>query len=303
MSLTGLTVAVTGSRRASELAALISNHGGTPYVAPTVGIRTIEQLDEDTLSSIKKIVAGEVQHAIFMTGPGTYALMGWVEELGVRKDLIKALNKIHVIARSQKPAQALSDHGVHVDLVPDDNTSEGIAEEMKALDLRGKTVMVLWYGEPKANLKRELERQGARVLEAMVYNYSRDLSAGGEKILRTMGFKPIPPDEKKIIDLISNIGKGLIDAITFTSPPSARNLFQIAANHNLAAQLKENLNQKVIVVSVGRPTRETVESNEVNVDVMPEDYKLGAMIKALDDYVRTRKGKAVAILEKIHNQP
>ena len=38
MPLRGLTVAITGSRRASELAHLVLTFGGVPYVAPTVGI-------------------------------------------------------------------------------------------------------------------------------------------------------------------------------------------------------------------------------------------------------------------------
>lgn len=299
MSLAGLRVAVTGSRRASELAALISNLGGTSYLAPTVGIQSIEQIDPETTETMKRIISGEVDHAVFMTGPGTYALIDWAEKLGLKQQLIDALNRIHIVARSHKPASALNAHDIHVDMVPDDNTSEGIVREMRKLDLEGRTVAVLWYGASKPVLRKELEACGAKIREAMVYNYSLDLGAGGEKILTKMGFKPVPPDEEKVLDLIGEIRKRRIHAITFTSPPSARNLFQIASQHNLEAQLTEDLNQNVIVVTVGPPTKEEIEAKEVRVDVIPEIYKLGPMMKALEDYVKTGKGKAASILQKI----
>jgi len=41
MSLSGITVAITSSRRASELASLVRKFGGVPYIAPTIGIEVI----------------------------------------------------------------------------------------------------------------------------------------------------------------------------------------------------------------------------------------------------------------------
>lgn len=38
MPLDGLTVAITSSRRAGELARIVENLGGKPYIAPTIGI-------------------------------------------------------------------------------------------------------------------------------------------------------------------------------------------------------------------------------------------------------------------------
>jgi hypothetical protein len=38
MTLDGLTVAITSSRRAGELARIVENLGGETYIAPTLGI-------------------------------------------------------------------------------------------------------------------------------------------------------------------------------------------------------------------------------------------------------------------------
>jgi uroporphyrinogen-III synthase len=107
-----------------------------------------------------------------------------------------------------------------------------------------------------------------------------------------MGFKYEPPNELMVVKLIEEINKGTIDVITFTSPPSAQELFRIAINHSLEMSLVRSLNAKVIVTVIGPSTRKVLEENNVFVDVMPNIYKMGAMIGALNDFVKGRGYKA-----------
>ncbi len=53
----------------------------------------------------------------------------------------------------------------------------------------------------------------------------------------------------------------------------------------MKAELLKAMNFDTIVVAVGMPTRNEIEKHDVNVDVMPDVYKMGPMIKALADYV------------------
>lgn len=285
MGLQGLTVAVTGSRRASELAQLITNMGGIPYVAPTVGIDVQEDLDLQTEGLVHRIVGGEFDYAVFMTGPGVYRLMSTAQRLGVDHEVVEILNRTYVIARSQKPQKVLERYGIRATLVPSDNTSEGIATEMVKFDLRGKSVAILWHGDSHAMLRETLKNGGAKVTEAMAYTYSLELGERGAEVLAAVGFKSLPPDERKILELIHDLGKGLIHIITFTSPPSARNLFRFAEAHDLDDGLRRALNEKVIVVAVGPPTRHALEENGIHVDVMPEVYKLGPMMRGTVGYL------------------
>jgi len=285
MRLKGMTVAVTGSRRASELAQLITNLGGVPYVAPTVGIDVQEDLDLQTEGLVHKIAGGEFDYAVFMTGPGVYRLISTAQRLGVEHEVVEILNRTYVIARSQKPQKVLERYGVRVSLVPSDNTSEGIAAEMVKFDLHGKSVAILWHGDSHAMLRETLERGGAKVFEAMTYTYSLELGERGAEILSAVGFKSLPPDERRILELIQDLGKGLIHIITFTSPPSARNLFRFAEAHGMDDGLRQALNDKVIVVAVGPPTRRALEENGVQADIMPDVYKLGPMMRATVDYL------------------
>ena len=289
MWLKDLTVAITGSRRASELAHLISNFGGVPYLAPTVGIEVHEDVDLQVEGLVHRIVGGEIDYAVFMTGPGVYLFMSKAEKLGLERELIDILNRISIVARSHKPQKVLERYNVRVSLVPSDNTSEGIAEEMKKLDLRGKSVAILWYGASQPILRKTLEKGGARVFEAMAYKYSLELEKRGAEVLQAVGFKSMPPDEKKILQLIHDLVEGAIHIITFTSPPSARNLFRMAEDHGLDNALRRCLNESVLVVAVGPPTRKAIEENGVNVDVTPGVYKLGPMVRAIVEYVADRR--------------
>jgi len=284
MHLKGLTVGITGSRRASELAQLVSTFGGIPYVAPTIGIDVQEDVELQVDVLARRIVGGECEYAVFMTGPGVYLLMSKAEQLGVLREVVDGLNRLSVVARSHKPQKVLERYGVRVSLVPPDNTAEGIAAEMEKLDLRGKRVAILWHGAPVLLLRQALERGGAEVFEAQAYHYSPALAQRGAAVLGALGFQYVPPEHQKVLRLIRDVLEGTIHIMTFTSPPSARNLFRLAEEHGLREGLCRQLNASVLVVAVGPPTRRTIEEHGVRVDVMPAVYKLGPMVRAIADY-------------------
>jgi uroporphyrinogen-III synthase len=285
MSLSGLIVGVTGSRRASELARIIRAFGGIPYVAPTIGIEVNKQINKEAGYFAHKILKEKVDYAVFMTGPGVYSLMSAARNLGLEQDLIQILQEVTVVARSLKPKEALAMHGIKTKIVPEDNTSKGIAQLLRRRGLAGKRVFILWHGSYSSELKTELEAEGADVFESLTYMYSTGLNKDGANILKTMGYEYIPPEETKVLKLIEDISIGYLDAITFTSPPAARELFKIASQHGLTESLRTSLNTSVIVVAIGPSTQKALEENDVRVDVMPIMYKMGSMIKSLSDYL------------------
>ncbi len=294
MSLQGLRVAVTGSRRANELAHLISSNGGIPYVAPTIGIGTRDTAESDVQNLINEVIRGKPDYTVFMTGPGVYAVMQIAERFGLKNDFIRSLAQTKVVARSQKPRGALAKHGVNVEIMPTsthDNTAEGVARELMKDNLQGKRIVILWHGSQTVRLGQDLTRAGAVVSEFRIYDYSTQLSSQGAEILNTMGYRSIPPQETRIRKLIEDVLVNVIDVVTFTSPPSVRNLFSLAQTYSLEKKLVEALNRGQIVVAIGQPTKEEIESHGVRVNVMPDIYKLGAMVAALIEYVSSRQSK------------
>lgn len=285
LSLAGLRIVVTGSRRATELARLIMNLGGIPHIVPTIGIEINQGVSGEIEAFISKIVKEKMDYIIFMTGPGVYSLMFAAKCLGLERKLVESLNQVVVICRSFKSKYALSNHGVKTDAVPEENTGEGIAKLMKNYAVDNKNVAIVWHGSHSAVLSDELFKSGAHVLECSIYSYSPELKESGAKILRTMGFDYKTPEEAKVVEVIKEISKGFIDAITFTSPPAAHEIFKIAEKYQLKESLQISLNKYVIVVAVGPSTGKALAEKGVNVDVMPKVYKMGTMVKALSDYI------------------
>ena len=284
-SLAGMRVAITGSRRASELAHLIRSFGGIPIIAPTVGIEARQDITTEIDLFINTILREKIDYMIFMTGPGVYSLMAAAKNLGLDQKLVNALQQVIIVARSLKPKYALANHGVKTDFIPEENTAEGIAKLLKNHDMVNKKVAILWHGSYSPFVTNELNRAGAQTFELSVYTYSCMLKESGAKILKAMGFNYKTPKEAKVIELIEEVNKGLVDAVTFTSPPSAHDLFKIAEAHNLKDSLQLSLNKDTIVVVVGPSTRKALEEEGVQIDVMPKIYKMGSMVKSLSDYI------------------
>ena len=292
MSLSNLTIAVTGSRRAHELAHIIRSFGGRPYIAPTIGIEIPEPAAEQGKQFIMKILSEKPDYVVFMTGPGVYSLMDIAKKSGTLELLTDALRGTSIVCRSDKPNAALSHFKLRAHLIPrDENTAKGILRLLQNYDLRDRKIAIFWHGSYSRVLSDELQKNGANVFESFTYTYSNKLDSAGARILERMGFKYESPSELMVVKLIEEICKGLIDVITFTSPPSAQEFFRMATKHNLEASLKWSLNAKVIVTVIGPSTRKILEENDVFVDVMPDVYKMGPMIKALSDFVKNHSIK------------
>ncbi len=285
LSLKGLTVAITASRRALELAHLITNFGGIPYISPTVGIESNMDKPKEAEEFIKKIIEDKLDYVIFMTGPGVYSLMSAAKKLQMESSIVEALKRTIVVARSLKPKVALARYGIKTDIVPDENTADGIAKILKSSGIQGKKIGVLWHGSYFPIFRNEMSAAGAEIVECSTYTYSFDLKESGAKILEEMGFNYIYPDQDKVIKLIEAINKGDIHVITFTSPPSARDLFKIAESIKIKEPLQISLNNNVIVVAIGPSTKKALEEYTIQVDVMPQIYKMGPMVKALTNYL------------------
>jgi uroporphyrinogen-III synthase len=105
-----------------------------------------------------------------------------------------------------------------------------------------------------------------------------------------MGYAYVDPNEVRVTKLIEDIFASKVDAITFTSPPAVNQLFNIATKQGLADPLLNSLNLSIVVVAIGPATVKALEEKNVRVDVVPRNYKMGPMIKALSDFMVSSEG-------------
>ncbi|HKT21243.1 MAG TPA: uroporphyrinogen-III synthase, partial [Nitrososphaerales archaeon] len=190
--LDGRTIVVTGSRRAVEQSALVSNLGGSPYVVPTVGI-SIPTTDSEVEPFLRELASpGRMDYAVFMTATGVRTMMLSAERLGLKDEILNSLSgsKTKVVARGGKPRGELAKHAIKVDSSPprEKATASGIVELLKATGLKGAAVAMIWHGSRDESMVTAIREAGAReVLECVTYRYSRGLGPKEARLLGSMG--------------------------------------------------------------------------------------------------------------------
>ncbi|KPV64163.1 MAG: uroporphyrinogen-III synthase [Candidatus Bathyarchaeota archaeon BA1] len=217
---------------------------------------------------INELLNNRVDYVIFMSKNGVTGLTEVLEDPGLKIELIKALNRIAVVAIGPKTKIELENRGVKVSWVPLNYSSEGTVESFRKIDLHKKVVAIPRVKGANQYLRHELEKMKAKVLEVPLY----------EAVL--------PSDESRVLRLIDDLFKGKIDIIIFTSSTAVRNLFKMANRHNLAHEFGGYLNRKVIVTVIGSLTQKTLEELGVKVYVAPEEYTVEAMIETLVNYFK-----------------
>lgn len=285
MSLRGITVAVTSSRRASELADIVRKFGGIPYIAPTIGIKNNSELNSECNHFIETISNESMHFFIFMTGVGVFNLFQNLQKLHKLNTVVEKLQDTIVIARSNKPKMELRKFGIKTNFVPNINTIDGILNLLKRFDVKNKNIGILWHGDSSRSFKKKLASLRANVFDFSSYSYSARLEQTNASMLEEMGYDFVAPDEEKIKMLIEDIMKGTVDSITFTSPPAVKEFFEFAKRNNKINLLKDKLNSQVLVVSVGPSTSKMLARFYVLADIMPTTYRMGPMIKELADYI------------------
>jgi uroporphyrinogen-III synthase len=152
-------------------------------------------------------------------------------------------------------------------------TTSDLLEAMLPLDLENKTVAVLHYGERNATLAESLAARGAQLQELCLYEWF------------------LPEDTTRLEQLIDEIIQQGFTAIAFTSQIQARHLFQLAKEAGKTDALRKTLNDNLIVASVGPTCTSVLQSLGVTVRVEPENPKMGPMVLALADHLRSSDDK------------
>src|SRR4051794_22919719 len=121
MSFAGTKVLSLESRRAREIAQLIRNHQGDPFVAPSMREAPLDRNDE-AFAFAARLFAGEFDMVVLLTGVGTRLLDQALSTRFPAGQLAEALRGLTVIARGPKPMAVLREWNVPAILVPEPNT-------------------------------------------------------------------------------------------------------------------------------------------------------------------------------------
>ena len=242
-------VAITRPRdRARKACEIVEKLGGKPVLAPTLDLQPVNTPSLRNLVEMKD----ELDWIIF-TSPTTIVSLN-----KFYPDFIKSLDcKLAVIGN--KTGKLAEKNGMTVDLMPDDFTAEGLLEEFEKRNIKNKTI-----GIPRTASARPTLPEGLEKLE--------------NKVILAEAYKSLfPMDEAKVKELIEKIKNHEIDAITFTSPLTVENFFEVSSDkESLARTIDENL----LTVCIGPITAKVLEKYNI-AHIYPDTYTVPDMMELL----------------------
>lgn len=259
----GLRVLSLESRRATEMAKLIETYGGAAIVAPSMREVPLET-NTEAQDFTRKLVAGEFDAVILLTGVGTRALTRVAETVCPREEFIAALKKIPVVARGPKPVAALKELGITpVVTAPEPNTWRellaALDQNSGTLPLHAKRIALQEYGAPNAELIAGLAQRGANVTQVPVYEWA------------------LPEDVRPLRDAVTALTNAKVDVALFTTSIQIIHLLKIAAE---LGREKETVAafQKILVGSIGPVTSEELRAHDIPADMEPSHPKMGFLV-------------------------
>lgn len=265
--LTGKTIALPETRELDRLAGILEADGATTLRCPLVAI--LDAPDPTPVDVWLRELASEGFHdLVFLTGEGLRRLLKRADAIGLRDPVLGAIGRARKITRGPKPARALHEVGLSSDLPAGVPTSRGVMDTVADMALDGHRIGVQLYGtEPNEPLVRFLTGKGARVRTVAPYIYAP------------------ASDEDKVVDLVSRLQRGEVDALAFTSASQVERLFDVARGRKLDAALREGLG-RTKVAAIGPVVRSALEERGITPDIIPEQpfvmkRMTAAIVKAL----------------------
>jgi len=275
--LNGYRILILETREEAQFSRLLTEQGADVLQCPMFAIN--DSPDPVPIEAwIERAIDKPFDDLVLMTGEGLRRLMKVVRRVGVEKDFITALEKMRKFARGPKPGRALREIGLEPQQTTERPTSEGIAEMLSRLDLKGRRLgLQLYPDKDHHTLIGAMMAQGAEVDPVLPYVY--DAKAA----------------DTNIVTAIEEMAGGRIDAIALTSSGQARRLFDVARAHGCEARLRAGL-AKTPIASVGPVVSDELASHGLRASISPAEgaYFMKPLISAMAVELGKRPPRATA---------
>lgn len=266
--LSGRTIAITAERRAAEQAELFRRRGATVIEAPTM--HTVDLSADDSLRrTTEAVIAHPPRWLLATTGFGMRLWFEAANAWGLADELVDALRTGRVVARGPKAQSACRQRGLEVVWrAPEESMAEVVAWLRSRDDIAGESLVVQLFDPEDHPSTGELASIAGDVTTVPVYRWRR------------------PDDLGPVRDLARRIAERRVDAVTFTSQPAVRFLFDVAGEEGLAEALVAACNDgAVLPVCVGPVCAAPLAQAGVRTAVWPEPYRLVPMVKLAEQHL------------------
>lgn len=242
-----ITRAVETSKESAEIFIQL---GGNVITFPTLDIAAPESWDQFDSFILSKT---RIDFIIFTSAHAVAMFKKRLEEL----NFPFSYSRTRVVAVGNKTAALCEKFNIPVNIVPREFSSEGVIYELLKYRLSNKVIFIPRSAIGREELPKSLEELGAVIKAVPVYNVT------------------VPSDE------VINYYKGLLDkskpdVFIFTSPSTFENYLQI----NKITDPEKYFNG-ADVAAIGPTTRTAIELKNVRVQIMPDEYTIEGLAKAI----------------------
>jgi uroporphyrinogen-III synthase len=248
--LNGYRILILETREEAQFSRLLTEQGANVLQCPMF---TIEDAPDPAPVEawIGRFIANPFDDLVLMTGEGLRRMMKIVRHRGIEKEFVAAVGKSRKFARGPKPGRALREIGLEADITTEKPTSEGVAEMLSRLDLKGHRLGLQLYPEKDHSvLISAITACGAEVDTVLPYVYDSKAA------------------ETNILSAIDEMEAGRVDAIALTSSGQVRRLVDAAKAHDREDQLRSAL-AKTPIASVGPVVSDELKSYGLEADIYP----------------------------------
>jgi uroporphyrinogen-III synthase len=275
--LNGYRILILETREEAQFSRLLTEQGADVVQCPMFTIH--DAPDSAPIEAwIRRFIEAPFDDLVLMTGEGLRRLMKVARRINADSDFIAALGKARKFARGPKPGRALREIGLEPQVTTEKPTSEGIAEMLSRVDLKGHRLgLQLYPDKDHGVLIGAITAQGAEVDTVSPYVYDAQAA------------------ETNIITAIDEMAGGRIDAIALTSSGQVRRLIEVAQAHHCEARLREGLDRTPIA-SVGPVVSDELKTYGLRTDIYPANdaYFMKPLISAMAVKLGKTAPRAVA---------
>ncbi len=276
------------SRKQDEMRSLIERNGGVATIAASMREVPLEN-NVAAFDFLGRLLAGELDAVIFMTGVGARALLEVVETRVPRATFFETLQRCCVIVRGPKPTAVLREWGVRIDhraaepntwrellTVIDSGLRKGSgdffwppkdATPTERLNDGGQkktpgpvAIAIQEYGLPSEEFYAALNVRGMSVLPVPVYRWE------------------LPTDIAPLEAAIRATVADEFDVLLLTSAQQIRNVMDIAER----LQLREpflTATRRCLIGSIGPTCSEALREAGLHIDLEPSHPHMGHLVR------------------------